>query len=113
MHAMHGIYVLFLCLFGACTITSQGLTPNYCLRPVHHAIANRQQAILAARSAWYCIHPYERQATEQGWLNGFVASRKGDRWVVITQLPEGYVGPMIEMKLAAGDGRVLDVQFSQ
>lgn len=108
---MHQIFLLFLCLFSSCIRTSVGLVPIYCVRGEHRVIANEKQAILAARNAWYCIYPNEREATEQGWLNDFVAAREGASWRV--RLPEGHVGPMIAVKVAAADGRVEDVQITR
>jgi hypothetical protein len=108
---MHAIYVFFLCLFSACTRTSVGLVPSYCLRPEHRAVTTEQQAILAARSAWYCIHSRDEQESEQAWLKDFAAARQGPNWDVTTRRPEG--GPIVAVQLAAADGRVLDVKISQ
>jgi len=108
MHAIHVIYVLFLCLFDACTgIGTVGYVPTSCLRSVH-AIVDERQAILRARTAWYCIHPYEAQTSEQDWLKNFEAARRGRDWKVGPVLPPGYAGGGINVLLAA-DGRVLDV----
>lgn len=107
---MHHLYMFFLCLF-ACTRMSVGLVPNYCLRSAH-SIANERQAIMAARNTWYCISPDETERSEQAWSDGFAADREGANWVVTTKLPQGHVGPMIEVKLTS-DGHVQDVRFSQ
>jgi hypothetical protein len=108
---MHQIYMFLLCLF-ACTRTSVGLVPDYCLRAGHHAIANEKQAVSAARDAWYCVHPDEPQSSVQTWQHGSAVTRAGANWVVTTKRSEGRAGPVIEVKLAP-DGQVQDVAFSQ
>jgi hypothetical protein len=108
---MHTIYVFFLCLFSACTRTSVGLVPTYCMQSEHRAIANEREAILAARKTWYCIHSRDTQESEQAWLKNFAAARQGPNWDVTTR--QGQEGPIIGVQLVAADGRVLDVKFSE
>ncbi|HKD21789.1 MAG TPA: hypothetical protein VKB71_07230 [Rhizomicrobium sp.] len=111
---MHAIYVFFLCLFSACTRTSVGLVPTYCMQSEHRgAIANEREAILAARKTWYCIHSRDTPESEQSWLKNFAAARQGANWDVTTRHPEGQEGPIIGVQLTAADGRVVDVKFSQ
>src|SRR5215472_17244612 len=110
---MHAIYVFFLCLLSACTRTSVGLVPTYCMQSEHHAVANEREAILAARKTWYCIHSRDTQDSETAWLKNFAAVRQGPNWDVITRSPEGQAGPVIHVQLVAADGRVLDVKFSE
>jgi hypothetical protein len=102
--------LLVLC---GCTKTSIGYVPTHCLHPAPHAVADGAQAILSARTAWYCIHPKEDQLSEQYWLHNFAVGRKGEDWEVITILPEGYVGYMISVRLSARDASVSDVQLTQ
>jgi hypothetical protein len=102
--------LLVLC---GCTKTGIGYVPTRCLHPAPHAVADSTQAILSARTAWYCMHPKEEKDSEQVWLRTFAAGRKGGDWEVITMLPEGYVGYMIYVRLSARDASVSDVQLTQ
>ena len=57
--------------------TSMQLVPIRCANPPAHAILNEKQAILAARSIWYCAHPnYDQtsdETNEHAWLRDFTA----------------------------------------
>ena len=76
-------------LLGYQRTTSGEWVPVRCAHLVAHRVTNRREAILAARTIWYCTHAEIRNTSEQSWLDHFDAYRGKGADPVIAEVRAG------------------------
>jgi hypothetical protein len=96
-----------------CRPTDYGLVPSYCAHPEAHAIESREQAILAARSIWYCIKPNYQRFDEENWLRNHAADVRTGTWHVWQVLPPGFARGGMEFSIHQSDGALTNLAMTQ
>ena len=102
-----------LACFSGCSRTSNGFVLSVCMRPAGAAVKNSRQAVLLARAAWYCAHPFQHRQSESAWLAEYDVSNKDQVWQVSWRVPSGFAGGGPVVEIAAEDGRILDMMQTQ